>query len=75
MTGIPKSSRPTNLLTIKESQARKERPMTGLGIWRLGFRPFYLGAALCCSLGGPLLLLVDGPNIAGSRRSVCGGIL
>ena len=40
-----KSSRPTNLLSIKERQARKERPMTGFGLWRLGFRPFYLGAA------------------------------
>lgn len=46
MTGTSKTRRPTNLLTIKESQARKERPMTGLGIWRLGFRPFYLGASL-----------------------------
>ena len=42
----PKSPRPSNLLSIKESQARKERPMTGFGLWRLGFRPFYLGAAL-----------------------------
>lgn len=50
MTGTPKSSRPTNLLSIKESRARQERPMTGLGIWRLGFRPFYLGASLLSSL-------------------------
>ena len=56
MTGIPKSSRPTNLLTIKESQARKERAVTGLGIWRLGFRPFYLGAALFSSLAIALWL-------------------
>lgn len=40
-----KSGRPSNLLSIKESQARKERPMTGIGILRLGFRPFYLGAS------------------------------
>ena len=41
-----KTSRPSNLHSITESQARKEHPMTGVGIWRLGFRPFYLGAAL-----------------------------
>ena len=40
-----KTSRPSNLHSITESQARKEHPMTGVGIWRLGFRPFYLGAA------------------------------
>ena len=44
-----KSTRPSNLLTIKESQARREQPMTGFGLWRLGFRPFYLGAALLAS--------------------------
>jgi uncharacterized protein involved in response to NO len=44
-TRSQKTSRPDNLLSIKESQARKERPMTGFGLWRLGFRPFYLGAA------------------------------
>ena len=54
MTGTSKGSRPSNLLTIKESQARKERPMSGIGIWRLGFRPFYLGAAL---FGGLAILL------------------
>lgn len=46
MTGIQKTTRPNNLLTIKESQARRERPMSGFGLWRLGFRPFYLGSAL-----------------------------
>lgn len=45
MNNASKSNRPTNLLSIQESQARKERPMTGFGLWRLGFRPFYLGAA------------------------------
>ena len=45
-----KSNRPTNLLTIQESQARRERPMTGFGLWRLGFRPFYLGCALLASV-------------------------
>lgn len=45
MTTSKKNNRPTNLLSIQENQARKERPMTGIGIWRLGFRPFYLGAA------------------------------
>jgi len=45
-----KSNRPTNLLTIQESQARRERPMTGFGLWRLGFRPFYLGGALLASV-------------------------
>ena len=45
MNTTRKSSRPSNLLSIRESQARRERPMTGIGIWRLGFRPFYLGAA------------------------------
>lgn len=44
-----KTSRPTNLLSIQENQARKERPMTGFGLWRLGFRPFYLGAAFFSS--------------------------
>lgn len=46
MTSVKKTTRPNNLLSIKESQARRERPMTGFGLWRLGFRPFYLGAAL-----------------------------
>lgn len=46
MTSVKKTTRPSNLLTIKESQARRERPMTGVGLWRLGFRPFYLGAAI-----------------------------
>ena len=46
MTQPQKSSRPSNLLPIRESQAHLERPMTGFGLWRLGFRPFYLGAAL-----------------------------
>lgn len=45
MNSGKKTSRPSNLLSIKESQARRERPMTGYGLWRLGFRPFYLGAA------------------------------
>ena len=45
MTNGTKTSRPSNLLSIKECQARRERPMTGFGLWRLGFRPFYLGAA------------------------------
>jgi len=41
-----KSKRPSNLLYIGESQAKFDKPMTGIGIWRLGFRPFYLGGAL-----------------------------
>ena len=45
MTTQKKSVRPSNLLSIKESQVHRERPMTGFGLWRLGFRPFYLGAA------------------------------
>lgn len=49
MKSVKKTSRPSNLLSIKESQARRERPMTGFGLWRLGFRPFYLGAALFSS--------------------------
>lgn len=49
MTNNKKSTRPSNLLSIKESQARRERPMTGFGLWRLGFRPFYVGAALFAS--------------------------
>lgn len=53
----PKSPRPSNLLSIKESQARKERPMTGFGLWRLGFRPFYLGAALFSAIAMLLWLL------------------
>ena len=50
MANVTKSSRPSNLLSIKESQARRDRPLTGIGIWRLGFRPFYLGAALFGSI-------------------------
>ncbi len=50
MNNAPKSPRPSNLLSIRESQARKERPMTGFGLWRLGFRPFYLGAAAFSAL-------------------------
>lgn len=45
MTSPRKSPRPSNLLSIHESQARLEQPMSGFGLWRLGFRPFYLGAA------------------------------
>lgn len=45
MTSPRKSPRPSNLLSIQESQARREQPMSGFGLWRLGFRPFYLGAA------------------------------
>ena len=45
MTQPKKTSRPSNLLPIRESQAHLERPMTGFGLWRLGFRPFYLGGA------------------------------
>lgn len=45
MTQVTKSNRPSNLLPIRESQAHLERPMTGFGLWRLGFRPFYLGGA------------------------------
>lgn len=40
------AKRPTNLLNIGESQTKFDKPMTGIGIWRLGFRPFYLGGAL-----------------------------
>lgn len=50
MTSTKKSTRPTNLLSIQESQARMERPMSGFGLWRLGFRPFYLGAAFFSTL-------------------------
>lgn len=56
MNNAPKSPRPSNLLSIQESQARKERPMTGFGLWRLGFRPFYLGAAAFSALAITLWL-------------------
>ncbi len=71
MNSIKKPTRPSNLLTIKESQARRERPMTGFALWRLGFRPFYLGAALFSSaavllwlsfLSGTLSLPSSGNN-------------
>lgn len=47
----PRSNWPKNLLTISENQARFDRPMLGTGLWRLGFRPFYLGAAAMSILG------------------------
>lgn len=56
MNTVKKSTRPNNLLSIKESQARRERPLTGIGIWRLGFRPFYLGAALFSAIAISLWL-------------------
>jgi uncharacterized protein involved in response to NO len=56
MNNAPKSTRPKNLLSIQENQARKERPMTGFGLWRLGFRPFYLGAAAFSALAITLWL-------------------
>lgn len=51
-----KSARPSNLLSIQESQARREQPMSGFGLWRLGFRPFYLGAVLIATTTIPLWL-------------------
>ena len=70
MTNNKKSTRPSNLLSIKESQARRERPMTGFGLWRLGFRPFYVGAALFASAAVLLWLGLLSGNLSLSGSNI-----